>query len=445
MGWAKRKEKLQENRLYLTRVLPLPLEKWLSFFKEPMLAATKLWNSCVWESREARKKEEPYPGEGKLKSRFKEHQAWKKLHSQSAQAVVEEYFEAVRSYIKHKKNGHVEMRPPQFKPKARLRTVTWKPQGFNYAERRVTLKLSKKLAAIGVPLPEEADVLSLPDGSVRRGFPTEVKVKAVYRGKKLVGLELHVTWDFGVIPVPSTGKAAAYDINSALVARATTDGERQLIVCREILALVQYRNKISAEFQETMSRLKEKSRRWKALNRAKAKRLKRIERRIKQMLNALTKLMAQLDESQGVSVSVLGDLTDLRRSSHTGDKNKKASQKINQMPYAQIRMQHAYKSLLRQVRPAEVSEKNSSRTCSRCGVRNKAYRVHRGLWRCKDCGAEMQADLNGSVNILKNYLFGECSEQVPFPLKPPEVYRWDFVKNRFVPVTYGQNVSPRAA
>lgn len=59
-----------------------------------------------------------------------------------SQAVVEEYFEAVRSYAKHRENGHEEMRLPGFKPKTILRTVTWKRQGFEYQEGRLTLKLS---------------------------------------------------------------------------------------------------------------------------------------------------------------------------------------------------------------------------------------------------------------------------------------------------------------
>jgi len=439
MAWAKNKGKKQENRLYLTRTMPLSLDTWLPFFEGSMLAATKLWNSCVWESREAHKNGEKYPTESELKEKFKHYKSWKQLHSQSAQAVVEEYFEAVRSYVKHKNNGHDEMRPPGFKNKHTLRTVTWKRQGFEYQNGHLTLKFSRGMNSVEISLPEGSDTLELPDGTVLKGVPVEVKVKAIYRKRKVVGLELRVTWDFGVVPLILAGKVSAYDLNAALVARISTEGSQQLIVCRELLSLVQYRNKIIAEFQQKMSHLKEGSRKWKVLLNAKRKALKKLDRRIKQMTNALTKLMVEIDEAEDITFSVLGDLTGIRRKSRTGDKSKKANQKINQLPYAQIEQQHRYKSLLRQIYPDKASEGYSSQTCSRCGARNKSYRVHRGLWCCKDCGAIVQADLNSVNGIIKNYLFGRCNMGQIVNLKPPEVYWWDKRFNRFM------KVSPRAA
>lgn len=420
-------------------MVPLSRDVWLPVFEGPMLAATKIWNSCVWHSREAHKKGEKYPTESELKEKFKSYESWKQLHSQSSQAVVEEYFEAVRSYVKHKDNGHEEMRPPGFKHKTILRTITWKRQGFDYQEGQLILKLSRKLDNMTVPLPEGSDILELPDGTVLKGVPVEVKVKAVYRKKKVIGLELHVTWDFGLVPVVLAGKVSAYDLNSPLVARASTEGSQQLIICREVLALIQYRNKIIAEFQQKMSRCKEGSRKWRALLAAKRDKLKKLDCRIKQLTNALTKLMSELDHAEDITFSVLGDLTDIRRKARTGDKNKKASQKINQLPFTQIKRQHAYKSLLRQIYPDKASERYSSQTCSHCGARNKSYRVHRGLWRCNNCGAIIHADLNGVNGILKNYLFGRCGIKQVLKLKPPEVYRWDKRFNRFV------KVSPRAA
>jgi len=277
-----------------------------------MLAATKIWNSSVWESREARKNNEKYPTESKLKEKFKNYESWKQLHSQSSQSTVEEYFEAVRSYAKHKKESRNEMRPPGFKPK-------------------------------------------------------------------------------------------------------------------------------TAEFQQKMSRCKEGSRKWKALLNAKLKALRKLERRINQQINALTKLLADLDQAENIAFSVLGNLTGIRQKSRTGDKNKKANQKINQLPYAQIKQQHKYKSLLKQVYPDNESEKFSSQTCGNCGARNKSYRVHRGLWRCKNCNAIIHADLNGADGILKNYLFGRCDMGQIFKPKSLEVYRWNKQTNRFT------KVSPRAA
>ena len=280
--------------------------------------------------------ENRWPTGAELKAKFKSIVSWKELHSQSAQAVVEEYFEAVSSYREHKENGHTEMNPPNFKPKGHLRTVTWKRQGFDVKGDTLVLKLSRKKEPIKVALPEGWNVVTLPDSTGMKGTPVEVKVKAVVRRRKVENLVLHVTFDLGVVSVYRAGAVSAYDYNSATFARATLNGALDLFICREILSQVQYRNKTIADFQKKMSRLKEGSRRWRRLLAAKIRRLKKLDRRIRQMEHTLTKLFAELDEAEGVAFAVVGDLTDLRRSARTGMKGRKATQKINQMAYDRL-------------------------------------------------------------------------------------------------------------
>jgi len=436
MAWS---SKSHLRRLLLTKQFPLGLEV-LLVFRPVMSAANRIWNSCVWHSREAFKHEGRWPTEAELKAKFKSFSSWKELHSQSAQAVVEEYFEAVSGYRKHRGNGHTEMNPPNFKPKGNLRTVTWKKQGFEVQGHTLVLKLSRKKESIRVPLPEGWDLLTLPDGRVLKGTPVEVKVKAVVRRCKVENLVLHVTLDLGVMPVDRAGAVSAYDYNSALVARATSNGQLDLFVCRELLAQVQYRNKAVAEFQEKMSRCKEGSCRWRRCLSAKVFRLKKLNRRIRQMEHALTKLFAELDGAEGVAFVVVGDLTDLRRSARTGMKGKKANQKINQMAYDRLQSEQRYKNLMRGIETDPWTEKHTSTTCCVCGTSNLEWRRHRGLWVCGKCRLVLQADLNGSGNLLKQYLFGDCRNRVlPFAFGEPRVWRWDKRLNQFV------QVSPRAA
>nr|WP_245527940.1 transposase [Ammonifex degensii] len=353
---------------------------------------------------------------------------------------MEEYFEAVSAYRKHRENGHLEMNPPGFKPKDHLRTVTWKRQGFDVEGNTLVLKLSRGKEPVRVALPEGWDMVVLPDGTEVKGVPVEVKVKAVVRRREVENLVLHVTLDLGVVPVHRAGAVSAYDYNSAVVARATSEGHLDLFVCRGLLSLVQYRNKITAEFQEKMSRLKEGSRRWKRCLSAKARALKRLDRRIRQMEHSLTKLFAELDEAEDVAFAVTGDLKDLRRSARTGMKGKKASQKINQMAYDRLAREQRYKNLMRDIETDTWTEKNTSSTCCLCGARNPAWRRYRGLWVCGRCGLILQADLNGAANLLKQYLFGSCTGRAePFTFKEVRVWRWDGRHNRFV------QVSPRAA
>ncbi|MGO0122927.1 RNA-guided endonuclease InsQ/TnpB family protein [Desulfothermobacter acidiphilus] len=432
MAWS---GKPHPHRLLLTKQFPLGLEL-LPLFQPLMQAANRIWNSCVWHSRKTFEQEDRWPTEGELKAKFKAFAAWKELHSQSAQAAVEEYFEAVSAYRKHRENGRAEMNPPGFKPKGHLRTVAWKRQGFGVDGNTLVLKLSRKKEPIKVALPGGWNVVTLPDGTEVKGVPVEVKVKAVVRRRRVENLVLHVTLDLGVMLVDLTGAVSAYDYNSAMFARAMSEGHLDLFVCRELLSLVQYRNKAIAEFQEKMSRLKEGSRRWRRCLSAKACVLKRLDRCIRQMEHALTKSFAELDEAEGVAFAVVGDLNGLRRSARTGMKGKKASQKINQMAYARLHTEQCYKNLMRGVQTDPWTEKNTSSTCCLCGARNPAWRRHRGLWVCGKCGLVLQADLNGAANLLKQYLFGSCTgRELPFAFREVRVWRWDGRRNRFVQVS----------
>ncbi|WP_245527932.1 hypothetical protein [Ammonifex degensii] len=111
MAWS---GKSHPHRLLLTKQFPLD-KVLLPLFQPPMLATNRIWNSCVWHSQETFSQENRWPTETELKAKFKSFAAWRELHSQSAQAVVEEYFEAVSGYRKHRENGHHEMNPPGFK------------------------------------------------------------------------------------------------------------------------------------------------------------------------------------------------------------------------------------------------------------------------------------------------------------------------------------------
>ena len=48
-----------------------------------------------------------------------------------------------------------------------------------------------------------------------------------------------------------------------------------------------------------------------------------------------------------------------------------------------------------------VDEAYTSQTCSGCGLIRKANRVKRGLYRCKNCSLQLNADINGAINIMR--------------------------------------------
>ncbi|KXB05068.1 hypothetical protein AKJ48_00375 [candidate division MSBL1 archaeon SCGC-AAA261O19] len=60
-----------------------------------------------------------------------------------------------------------------------------------------------------------------------------------------------------------------------------------------------------------------------------------------------------------------------------------------------------YKCEERGIKYIEVSEANTSRTCSQCG---RLGNRRKGLFKCSNCGLEIDADVNGARNIASRAL-----------------------------------------
>lgn len=85
----------------------------------------------------------------------------------------------------------------------------------------------------------------------------------------------------------------------------------------------------------------------------------------------------------------------------------------------------------------KIAEEYTSQTCSMCkplpGLEyaHKSNRKYRGLYVCKDCGAVINADINGAINMAKKYLETQHSELVLSAGRPvvvlgtPKMYRFD--------------------
>ena len=58
-----------------------------------------------------------------------------------------------------------------------------------------------------------------------------------------------------------------------------------------------------------------------------------------------------------------------------------------------------YKGALAGIEVHRVTEAYTSQTCSSCGERRAANRVHRGLYKCNHCGLVIKADVNAARNI----------------------------------------------
>ena len=80
------------------------------------------------------------------------------------------------------------------------------------------------------------------------------------------------------------------------------------------------------------------------------------------------------------------------------------NQNLRTCPFELITKMLTYKVRLKSIRVVGLNESYTSQTCCTCKTINKSSRVHRGLYVCKHCGAEINADVNGAINILTRYL-----------------------------------------
>jgi len=95
------------------------------------------------------------------------------------------------------------------------------------------------------------------------------------------------------------------------------------------------------------------------------------------------------------SIIVLGKLRGIRKNG----KGRKFKRKLNNgFPYYKLSYFIEYKARWLGIKVIKVSERNTSKTCHRCG--HRGLRVG-SLFKCPHCGYVCNADYNGAMNILK--------------------------------------------
>jgi len=98
-------------------------------------------------------------------------------------------------------------------------------------------------------------------------------------------------------------------------------------------------------------------------------------------------------------------LEDLSVSSMTKGKNKKLNRMILDVGMYELRRQLEYKSLLRGVDIHFVDRYYpSSKIHNSCGYKNEDLKLGESSWECKECGQQVDRDLNASKNILEEGL-----------------------------------------
>jgi putative transposase len=114
------------------------------------------------------------------------------------------------------------------------------------------------------------------------------------------------------------------------------------------------------------------------------------------LLHVASKALVSYASSVGARRIVVENLKNIRDSSLSKGKDLRA--KICRWPYADMRFKISYKALAKGIETEEVSPKNTSRGCSKCGYVSASNRKGNSF-KCLKCNYLTDADRNASVNI----------------------------------------------
>lgn len=116
--------------------------------------------------------------------------------------------------------------------------------------------------------------------------------------------------------------------------------------------------------------------------------------------HVLSKQVVQ-SASAGTTI-VVENLTDIRTG--TKQRGRQSRRRLHSWSFAQMRSFLTYKAEAKGCQVVGVDPRYTSQRCSQCGCIHRGNRKSQSLFLCRQCGYELNADLNGSINIARKYL-----------------------------------------
>jgi len=342
------------------------------------LACSKLWNVALYHTRQVWEATGEIPSAFDTQKVMQEHYWFKQLPTHTAQAVTQELWQAYKSWFGHRRNGNLQAQPPGYRKQngqVSPSTITFKRSGFRLEG--TTLRLSRgKVVAVETGERFLFLELAMPPG-IDVTDPRQVRL--VPRNG---GWEAHLVCEVPVAEKPPGRGVAAVDVGIInLVAIAYSDGTSELYSGRGLLAQEYYFTKEIAKCKP--ANWKVGSRRGSASKRERRLQRKRGQRR-RQFLHAVTRRIVDTCVKKGIGTIVLGDLKGIRQQGGGESRNhgKAGNLKLHAWPFDTFAQMLGYKARLAGITTDQVSERNTSRTCSVCGCLSPNGRVHRGLYVC---------------------------------------------------------------
>ncbi len=292
------------------------------------------------------------------------------LHSQTIQAIIESYFDSLKSYFRAVKSNP-KAKPPKRTP--RFFKVRWKSSAISLRD----------------------GVLRLSNGKGNAPITLQSTVEPVYvemyfqRGSYYFSLVYKVHTP----PKRETGKTVAIDMGE-IHPIVSHDGEQTIIYNgRVVRAIKQYINKFKAYIQSKMDRCVKRSHRWYRLKRIKTKILAKLNAQLKDAEHKITSRFISDCIKAKADTIVIGRLKGIRKRAKF---SKKSNQKVHQWAFARLQFMICYKAELAGLKVKVVSEAYTSQTCPSCGNRKKPTNRN---YHCNHCGFEYHRDGVGAINL----------------------------------------------
>lgn len=346
-----------------------------------------LWNIANYERRKAFFEHSDIPSYSAQCKSLKSNEAFKKLGTYRAQALLQKLDEAWQSFwslLRLRQKGilpnHIrKVSPPRYWKKngvRELRGFYVRNDGWRMDENIVSVSKNLKIPYtcgetwVGKKgrLEVEKDILN---GKWYAHIPVEVEKQP---------------------PCCTSQKVASLDLGICNLATLYIENERPLIYSgRAVLSDWVYRTKKIAEKQNKLPKGKHKS---KSIQIAFRKR----QRRLKHAINSMLRSIFERLEAKNIGELFFGDLNGIRAEANHGYNGNQKLHNFWTFNLIAKRIHELGEEF--GVKTSAVSERDTSKTCCLCGKKHNA-RIKRGLVLCKEMHKSINADVNGAVNILK--------------------------------------------
>ena len=362
--------------------------------KDVLYSATKLYNGLLWHLREEFKRTgKSQLGAPYLNQILQTLPRKKAMYADCAQQIFREIQWAYKSFFALREAGKTDRNAPGFRKKTLLSPIRYPRVNTPKAGAKVFRRKGKTHLHISLGTQREDGIRFLQfriDLDPRTPLDSIQNLQITYDAlSDRFGARLVCEVE-GSNQAPGTGSLALDLGETWLAAGVFDDGEEFLLSGRHLKSIRRYWKKVRTHVKPPSEDDPHRSRRYAQISRKES-------RQIRHLLHIASTHVIERCVQKGVGTIYVGELTDIREDLDYG---KRMNQRLHAWPWRIFTDILTYKGERVGISVVPVSERDTSRTCPKCGIVKKSNRMARGVYRCSECGFEHHADLVGARNIL---------------------------------------------